>query len=272
MARIRSIKPEFWTSQTLSRVSPLARLLFIATWTHADDVGHFQAAPALLASQAFPMDGFTPPAVDALIGELEMAGLIRLYAVAGNQYGEVSNWGEHQVINRPSDKRLPEPNEHDFTEPSVRTHGALTEDSPLEGEGEGEGEREREGEREGSGETHLSSDERSTVASKNGDDVGQVWAAYQVHHPQSVLTDKRRKLIRARLKEGRTPADLVAAIEGCHASEFHMGGNDRHRRFDTIELIMRDAGKVEDFMQMWREPAGRHTVTGGEILRAIEEG
>lgn len=269
MARIRSIKPEFWTSQTLAQVSPSARLLFIATWTYSDDRGRFQAAPALLGSQAFPMDGIAPGEIERMVAELAGAGVIRLYQQAGKLYGEVANWKEHQPINRPSPSRFPEPDPAEFTEPSLNGHGGLSEDSPPE---QGAGSREQgAGSREPEqGKNHLSSDERSTALART--DIDQVWSAYQAHHPQSALTDKRRKLIRARLKEGRTPADLVAAIEGCHASDFHRGANDRHRRFDTIELILRDAGKVEDFMQMWMAPAPKPETGIGRAMRIATGG
>lgn len=32
MARIRTIKPEFWTSEQVMGCAPLARLLFIGLW------------------------------------------------------------------------------------------------------------------------------------------------------------------------------------------------------------------------------------------------
>jgi len=37
--RIRSIKPEFWKSETVAALSPLARLLFIGLWNYADREG-----------------------------------------------------------------------------------------------------------------------------------------------------------------------------------------------------------------------------------------
>lgn len=56
MARIRTIKPEFWTSQTLGSVSPRARLLFLALISTADDHGRGGAVPKVLARTLFPFD------------------------------------------------------------------------------------------------------------------------------------------------------------------------------------------------------------------------
>ena len=39
MARIRTIKPEFWEDEDVGRLSPMARLLFIGSWSLADDEG-----------------------------------------------------------------------------------------------------------------------------------------------------------------------------------------------------------------------------------------
>lgn len=56
MARIRTIKPEFWEDETLAELPPPARLLFIATWNFADDAGVLKASPAWLKAKAFPYD------------------------------------------------------------------------------------------------------------------------------------------------------------------------------------------------------------------------
>lgn len=35
MARIRTVKPEFWTDRRMVKLSPLARLLYISSWNFA---------------------------------------------------------------------------------------------------------------------------------------------------------------------------------------------------------------------------------------------
>jgi hypothetical protein len=56
MARIRTIKPDFWTDEALADCSPTARLLFIATWSFADDHGNLERSARQLKAQAFPYD------------------------------------------------------------------------------------------------------------------------------------------------------------------------------------------------------------------------
>lgn len=40
---------------------------------------------------------------------------------------------------------------------------------------------------------------------------------------------------------------LLLAIEGCAASAWHAGANDREREFNDIELILRDEAHIERF-------------------------
>ena len=49
MARIRTIKPEFFTSEDIVALSPLARLLFIALWCEADREGRLVWKPTIRA-------------------------------------------------------------------------------------------------------------------------------------------------------------------------------------------------------------------------------
>jgi hypothetical protein len=76
------------------------------------------------------------------------------------------------------------------------------------------------------------------------------WRA-KLNHSRAVLNAKRERVIRARLKEF-SPEDLCKAIDGCARSDFHMGRSPRSegRVFDDIELICRDASKVENFIRI----------------------
>lgn len=69
-------------------------------------------------------------------------------------------------------------------------------------------------------------------------------------HPDAKFTDGRRGKIRGRLREGFTVAQLRRAIDGCAASPFHRGENDRHTAYDDLTLICRDGAKVEQFMAL----------------------
>jgi hypothetical protein len=131
MARIRTIKPDFWSDETLTECSLSARLLFIGTWNFADDKGNLEHSWKQLKMKVFPADDVK---VLGLVNELIAHGLLIEYSVSDKKYLHIKGFEKHQVINRPSVSNIPE-----FDE-SLITHGGLTEDSLREGKGrEGKG-------------------------------------------------------------------------------------------------------------------------------------
>lgn len=103
MARIRTIKPEFWTSEQVAECSPNARLLFIGLWTFSDDNGVHPASTARAKMEVFPADGFSRGDVAGLIQELLDAGLLVEYQIEGEAYWRITGW-HHQRIDQPTYK------------------------------------------------------------------------------------------------------------------------------------------------------------------------
>jgi len=66
--------------------------------------------------------------------------------------------------------------------------------------------------------------------------------------PRAFLTDARKRKILKRLSEGYSVQDLKDAIDGCRASAFHMGENERGTIYNDLELICRNGQKVESFI------------------------
>ena len=56
MARIRNIKPDFWTDEKLVELETWERLLFIGLWNFADDEGFMPYSPKRIKMQIFPGD------------------------------------------------------------------------------------------------------------------------------------------------------------------------------------------------------------------------
>lgn len=108
MARIRTIKPEFWTSEQVAECSPMARLLFIGMWNFCDDAGVHPDSAMRLKMEVFPADPIDAQEVENLLGELIDAGLIRRFSAQGKSYIAVTGW-HHQKIDNPS-FRYPSPN------------------------------------------------------------------------------------------------------------------------------------------------------------------
>lgn len=133
MARIRTIKPELWVNEQLADCSTGAVLLFIGALNFADDFGVLPAKPRQLQMQVFPSGRFSNTEVEQQIGELIDAGLVEQYTVEGDHFWWLVNFRKHQVINRPTNSKLPKPPSHEqsktLSEDSVSTHGGLSEDS-----------------------------------------------------------------------------------------------------------------------------------------------
>jgi hypothetical protein len=134
MARIRTIKPEFWTSEQVVECSPIARLLFVGMWNFCDDGGNYPASAKTLKMQIFPGDDIAITQIESMIRELTGAGLLLEYAAKGRQYWNVTGW-KHQKIDKPSFKH-PQP----FDDDSTIIRRALDDCHPAEGKGrEGKG-------------------------------------------------------------------------------------------------------------------------------------
>jgi hypothetical protein len=105
MARIRTIKPEFFSSEDIASMSPLARLFYVSMWCEADREGRFEWKPGTFKLRYFAADNVN---LVELSSELIERGLIVLYEVDGKQYAEIPTFKEHQVINnRESDSLIP---------------------------------------------------------------------------------------------------------------------------------------------------------------------
>lgn len=107
MARIRSIKPEFWTDSTVVGLSTHARLLFIGCWNFADDYGVLEDDSTRLKLQILPAE---PVNADDLVEELVKAAcLVRAVAPDGTPVLVVRTWERHQKVDRRSVGRWGDP-------------------------------------------------------------------------------------------------------------------------------------------------------------------
>jgi ferredoxin len=132
MARIRTIKPEFFTSEDIVGLSPMARLLYIALWCEADREGRLPWKPKTFKLRYLPADACD---VMALCGELTAAGLVVLY---GDGLAFIPSFIAHQHINpREAASQLPAPDACPTRAP--RVDDASARDSDVQGGREGKG-------------------------------------------------------------------------------------------------------------------------------------
>lgn len=119
MARIRTIKPDFFRHEALYEAErscglPL-RLAFAGLWTAADREGRFSWRPRTLKLDCLPHDDLD---FEAVLNALSEAGFIVKYQLekGGDQYGYIPSWNQHQHINlREAQSVIPAP---PSTEPS----------------------------------------------------------------------------------------------------------------------------------------------------------
>ncbi len=106
MARIRTIKPEFFTSEDIVCLTPHARLLYVALWCEADREGRLAWRPLTFKMRYLPADTCD---MQAMCAELISAGLVCLY---GDGLAHIPQFLRHQHINpREAKSELPSPSD-----------------------------------------------------------------------------------------------------------------------------------------------------------------
>ncbi|MET8767682.1 hypothetical protein [Streptomyces sp. NPDC004658] len=133
MARIRTIKPEAFVSESLAAVTLTAERTFFGLLTQADDQGRHRDHAAIIAGQLWVLrPEHTPADVEKDLAQLADAGLICRYTGPDDKrYLHVVTWHQHQKINRPSKSRLPTCPHHDAVGGTPRAGLGLTEAAAL---------------------------------------------------------------------------------------------------------------------------------------------
>jgi hypothetical protein len=102
MARIRTIKPEFWCDEKLSPLSAIDRLTFLGLISMADDYGRVHDNVKII-------DAFIFPNTDESVRE-SLANLSRIIRIKrgkssqGMPIIEIVNWDKHQKVDKPQPK------------------------------------------------------------------------------------------------------------------------------------------------------------------------
>jgi hypothetical protein len=140
MARIRTVKPEFFRHEKLFDAEkesglPL-RLAFAGLWTAADREGRFRWTPRALKLDCLPFDDVD---FSRVLDALATRGFIVRYEAGGTEYGAIPGWKRHQVINnREAASSIPGPNNISTLTREARVDDASS--TPLvqvQGEGKG---------------------------------------------------------------------------------------------------------------------------------------
>lgn len=106
MARIRTIKPEFWRHEDLCALPESTHMFAAAILNYADDFGYFNANPALIKGELYPLREPSVPIPESL-RSLQSCNYLRLgIGPGGRQYGHVVHFTAHQRVSHPTESKI----------------------------------------------------------------------------------------------------------------------------------------------------------------------
>lgn len=241
MARIRTIKPEFFRHedlQDLERDNPgkCVMLVFAGLWGHCDSKGRFEWRPRTLKLDILPFLAFD---MAETLSILEGAGQVIRYSVDGREYGEIPSFGKHQRL---AGKEVAEGEKYPCRtgEATGKQRGSV-EEIPVAQEGKGrEEEEEEEGKRKG----------RDTLPPASPEPT-----------PQGEIC---RVIRQAGIPDGNpSHATLLALIEaGATVDEF------RHAAFDAVKAKKPSFAYVVGVVKGRREDAAKLQLPHGAPPRS----
>ena len=200
MARMRYIKPSFWTDSKIVQLSSWARLFFIGLWNFADcGEGHLSDDPSALKRLILMDDDVSG---EDTINELVDAGLVaRLQTLSGRKYLHIVRFADHQKVEKRwsptcfvcSETRPPSTN-LDEPLPITPTVPPPLQEVTQEGRG-------------GEGKKKTSSTALRSTA--DGPDFARFWDAY----PRKVGKGEARKVWTKVVNAGADPDQIIAGTE-----------------------------------------------------------
>ena len=101
MARIRTIKPEFWEDEKMASLPFGCRLLFIGMWNQADDQGVVRANPKILKAKIFPYDeNLRTSEIARWLDTLQASRMLIPVSYQNESYYLIRTFKTHQIIDK----------------------------------------------------------------------------------------------------------------------------------------------------------------------------
>lgn len=94
MEQIRGMNPRFFNNDSLGRLPPLTRLLFIGLWCKADKDGRLEDRPRAIKKAIMGYDDVTAGQVNSMLQVLHDSGLIARYQAEEGGYIQVVNFSK----------------------------------------------------------------------------------------------------------------------------------------------------------------------------------
>lgn len=255
MARIRTVKPEYWTDERVGECSVSARLLFIATWNFADDHGGLDRSSKQLKAQAFPYDNID---CEPLVQELLNNGLLVEYEVEGKKYLHIKGFGTHQKVEKKGRPRVPVYNDTLKSPRLLPDSSPTSADSSLEGKG-----RESKGSKNPSA---SATPTRKAAPSEAAEEPGWL-ATFRLVYPNRAGDQGWRKAARAahaRMAEGHATAEFIAGARR-YAAFCEAAGKTGT---EYVKQACTFLGPDKGFLLPWHAPPKAETASE-RILRTL---
>ena len=200
MPRIRTVKPEFWTDESVVELEYHERLLFIGLWNFCDDQGFIDYKPKQIKMRIFPGDTID---VEEAIAALHRASLVVAFESPDGVVLRIRNWSKHQRVTNPAKPRfsLGDLRECTLGDPTVQS--PREESLVLSGERKG---KEGKGE-EGRGSISSTADAADPTAIATPETFPDFWAAY----PRRDARRKAESAYRSALKRASAAQILLGA-------------------------------------------------------------
>lgn len=99
MARIRTVKPEFFLDEDLAELPYVVRLFYVGLWCLADREGRMEDRPRFIKTQIFPYDDENPESLLETLAapkKTRPEPFILRYEVDGRKYIQILRFSEHQ--------------------------------------------------------------------------------------------------------------------------------------------------------------------------------
>jgi hypothetical protein len=123
MARIRTVKPDFFRSPDTAKADFPVRIFYQAMWCWADDFGVGETNINGLLGFAFPDDdGFTAQDVRRFCADVAQHFDVTFYEVSGRHFYAIPSWEKHQKLERRAERRKNPPPDHPDAVPDLRFH------------------------------------------------------------------------------------------------------------------------------------------------------
>lgn len=255
--RIRTIRPEFYSSESVGSMTWKTRLVFINLWSYVEDNGVQLDNPRLFRGQCMPYDDSVLDGIEDAFAELEQCGSIIRYERDGKRLLFIPGFEKWQNIQRPGTCHYLPPDGWD-----KRGHKVIPEDSGQLQEHSCESP-------EDSGQLHDCSSSRSSSKSRKKEeenkfssskeitaeafhdstDYTTAMSAIKAEYANLAVTDAWNAFLSRHYSENRTIADWTRLWKGWCQRRANMSGippSKRHVHTWQCEHVLQALGRDKE--------------------------